>query len=54
MGVKYILCICINDNKIYVYTETGILCERILYDNIADKYGKPESISENGQNFMFR
>ena len=47
-GINYILCMCINDSKVYVYTETGILCERILYDDITELYGKPECISENG------
>ena len=53
-GLKFILCLCVNDNKIYVYTETGILCERIVYDEIAEKCGKPESCSENGENFLFK
>jgi hypothetical protein len=53
-GLKFILCMSVNDNKIYVYTETGILCDKILYDDIATKCGKPESCSENGENFLFR
>jgi hypothetical protein len=32
----------------YVYSETGRLVDRILYQEIADKCGKPESISEDG------
>ena len=43
-GINYILCMCINDNKVHVYTETGILCESFLYDDLAEKYGKPECI----------
>ena len=50
---KYILCLCINDNKLYVYTETGILKNRIKYDEIAEQHGKPESVSENGKNLLF-
>jgi len=53
-GKNYILCFCISDSKLYVYTETGILVERILYRDIADKCGKPISISENGKCFIFR
>jgi len=33
----------------YVYTETGILCDRIKYDQIVAKCGRPESIGENGK-----
>ena len=38
----------------YVYTETGILVDRILYRDISEKCGKPVGISENGQNLIFR
>lgn len=38
----------------YVYSETGRLVDRILYQEIADQCGKPESISEDGQNLVFR
>lgn len=37
----------------YVYTETGILLDRIKYDEIANKCGRPESISENGSHILF-
>lgn len=47
-GQNFILCLCINDDKIYVYTETGILKKRIKYGHITEEHGKPESISENG------
>jgi len=50
----FILCICISDDKLYVYTDKGILKKRILYKNIAKDYGKPISISENGQYLIFR
>ena len=51
---NFILCFCFNDAKIYVYTETGILVERIFYKEIAEKYGKPVGVSEDGQKFVFR
>jgi len=38
----------------YVYTETGILLDRIMYRELAQKSGKPVGISENGLNFLFR
>jgi len=45
---------CINDNKMYVYTETGILVDRILYRDIAEKCGKPDSMSEDAKYYIFR
>ena len=39
----------------YVYSETGILVDRVSYKKeIADKYGKPIEISENGLILIFR
>jgi hypothetical protein len=52
-GLNYILCLCINDNKMYVYTETGILCDRIKYNHISDECGRPECISESGRYLLF-
>ena len=46
--MNYILCYCITDNKMYVYTETGILVDRLLYRDIAESCGKPIDISEDG------
>jgi hypothetical protein len=44
----FIICLCVNDDKIYVYTETGILKKRILFKEITAEHGKLESVSENG------
>jgi len=38
----------------YIYTETGILIDRIDYSDLAIKYGKPICISENGNVLMLR
>lgn len=38
----------------YVYTESGILVGRISYQDLADKYGKPITISENGLILVFK
>ena len=51
---NYILCLCIPDNKMYVYTETGILVDRVSYKDIAEQYGKPIEISENGLILIFK
>ena len=51
---KYILCLCVNDSKLYIYTETGILIDRILYRDESAKWGKPVTVSEDGKNLIFR
>ena len=33
---NYILCLCLSDNKMYVYTETGILKEKVTYYELAE------------------
>jgi hypothetical protein len=38
----------------YIYTETGILVDRVSYADLAHKYGKPVEISENGLILIFR
>jgi hypothetical protein len=38
----------------YIYSEMGILIDRINYLDLADKYGKPMCISENGTILLFR
>ena len=50
---KFILCMCIDDDKLYVYTETGILVRRITYSDLSEDYGRPQAISEDGKNVLF-
>ena len=38
----------------YIYTETGILCERIVYPDLREKCGKPIAVSEDGKTMLFR
>ena len=38
----------------YIYTETGILVDRVEYHDIAEECGKPIAISENGLVLIFR
>ena len=38
----------------YIYTEAGILIDRVGYQHLADKYGKPVEISENGLILIFQ
>ena len=49
----YILCLFISDNKLYVYTDSGILVRRFIYSELAEKIGKPICISEDGQTLLF-
>jgi len=53
-GIMYILCLCINDNKMYVYGENSILVRRFTYEKIANKCGKPICVSEDGLSFVFQ
>lgn len=45
---------CIDQDKIYIYTDTGILVDRILYKEISMQCGKPQDLSENARFFVFR
>jgi hypothetical protein len=45
---------CLDSNKIYIYTDTGILLSKIPYRDLAAKCGKPQELSENAQYFVFR
>ena len=51
---RYIYCMCLDSNKIYIYTDTGILLSKIPYGDIAAECGKPQELSENAQYFVFR
>jgi hypothetical protein len=50
----FILCLCVPDNKMYIYSETGILVDRVSYADLAHRYGKPVEVSENGLILIFR
>jgi hypothetical protein len=51
---NYILCLCVNYDKMYIYTETGILIDRIQYKQLANECGKPVTVSDNGLKMIFR
>ena len=53
-GINFITCLCISENKMYIYTETGILIDRVDYSDLAESYGKPINISENGNILIFK
>lgn len=50
----FIVCFCFNDSKIYIYSVTGILIQRVFYKKITEEYGKPVTVSEDGNYFIFR
>ena len=52
-GIMYIVCLCITDNKMYIYGENSILIKRFTYDKIANECGKTVCVSENGLTFIF-
>ena len=43
----------LNDNKMYVYDEVGILRDKIVYKDIYEKCGRPERVSESGKYLLF-
>ena len=45
---------CLDEEKIYIYTDTGILIKRLEYKDLALECGKPQELSENAQYFVFR
>jgi len=51
--IIYILCLCINENRLYIYGENSILLKRFTYDAIASECGKPVCVSEDGLSFIF-
>jgi hypothetical protein len=52
--IVYILCLCINENRLYIYVENSILLKRFTYDAIANECGKPVCVSEDGLSFVFQ
>ena len=38
----------------YIYTETGILVDRVEYQDLSKEIGKPIAISENGLILIFK
>lgn len=45
---NYMLAFDMSADKIFVYSEGGLLIERISYKEITQKYGKPFKVSPNG------
>ena len=50
----FIFCLNIDFQKLYIYTETGILLARMIYKELAEECGKPIEISDNGKYLIFK
>ena len=50
----FIFCLNIDFQKLYIYTETGILVARVLYTELAEECGKPIEVSDNGKYLIFK
>ena len=42
------------ESKYYVYTQNGLLINRIDFSDLVENYGNPISTSSNGLNFIFK
>lgn len=51
---NYIVCIAWDLSKIYIYSETGKLCERIMYGNQQMEWGRAIELSEDARFTLFR
>ena len=48
------MCLCFDLQKMYVYTATGLLLDRVIYKTEAAKWGKPMTMSEDARYLIFR
>ena len=42
------------EHKYYVYTQNGLLINRVNFADVVKKYGEPVSTSSNGLNFILK
>lgn len=49
-----IICMNETESKYYVYTQDGLMINRVNFKNLVDKYGDPLATSGNGLNFVFK
>lgn len=50
----FIICLNMDEERVMVYTETGILLARVYYSELAKEIGKPVKVSSNGRVVLFR
>ena len=44
----------LSEHKFHVYSFAGILKNRVDYSDMIEKYGLPQSVSNNGRIFLFK
>lgn len=42
------------EKKYYVYTQNGLMINRVDFSELTEKYGNPVSTSSNGLNFILK
>jgi hypothetical protein len=42
------------EHKYYVYTQNGLLVNRVNFTDLVNKYGEPVATSSNGLNFILK
>lgn len=48
-----IICMNLSEQKLYVYSQNGLLSNRVEYSDLVDKYGEMLATSNSGQSFIF-
>ena len=48
--------VCMNQTeyKYYVFSQNGVLFNRVNFSDVVEQYGVPVAVSNNGQNFIFK
>lgn len=44
----------ITESKYYVYSQNGVLINRVDFGNLVDAYGEPVQTSSNGQVYILK
>ena len=52
--VNYMVSIDISSNKYFVYSEGGLLFNRVDYSREVNRYGVPIEVSNDGRNYIFQ
>lgn len=48
-----IICMNLSEQKLYVYSQNGLLSNRVEYSDLVDKYGEMLATSNSGKSFIF-
>ena len=50
---NYMVSIDVSSNKYFIYSEGGLLCNRVDYSSLVGRFGVPIEVSNDGRNFIF-